>query len=214
MKIKWLGHASFLIAASNGTKVITDPFGDYPGLRYSPIEEEADVMVISHSHGDHMGGGVKGSPIEVIGVGTTPAAGIVFRGIETYHDASRGEERGANTVFCFNVDGANLCHLGDLGHELSDSQTAEIGTVDVLFVPVGGFFTIDAGQATSVCASLRPKVVIPMHYKTEKCDFPIDGVDRFLEGKSNVRRVNGSEMELRADELPVEMQVIVLTPAQ
>ncbi len=213
MKIKWLGHASFLITADDGTKVITDPYGPYSGLSYAPIEETADIMVVSHDHGDHAGGKVKGNPKQVNTVGSKRIGNIEFHGIATYHDTSRGKERGKNIVFCFTVDGIRICHLGDLGHALSKSEIDEIGKVDVLMIPVGGFFTVDARTATDICEQIKPKVIIPMHYKNDKCAFPIAGVDDFLKGKKNVKRMDSSEVELKAGQLPTTGEIIVLKHA-
>jgi L-ascorbate metabolism protein UlaG (beta-lactamase superfamily) len=213
MKVKWLGHASFLITASDGTRILTDPFGDYPGLRYGPIRESAEVILVSHDHGDHVGAKVGGNPRQISGPGDHEAGGVECKGVGTYHDTSKGKERGKNTVFCFSVDGIRLCHLGDLGHELSDSEIANIGPVDVLMIPVGGFFTIDADTATAICARIRPRVAIPMHYKTSKCDFPISGVEDFLKGKENVRELDTSEVELNPNQLPDPTEIVVLAHA-
>ena len=116
-------------------------------------------------------------------------------------------------MFCFEVDGIEVCHLGDLGHQLTDKQVADIGRVDILLIPVGGYYTIDAEVATEVCSKLSPKVIIPMHYKTGKCGFPIAGVDEFLRGKKNVNRLDSSEVEFKPAELPATTQVMVLEPA-
>ena len=213
MKVKWLGHASFLITADDGTRILTDPFGDYSGLRYAPIREAADIVVVSHDHGDHVGANVGGNPTQVSGPGDQKVRGVEFKGLGTYHDTSKGKERGKNTVFSFTVDGIRCCHLGDLGHELSDSEIADIGPVDVLMIPVGGFFTIDAATASAVCARIKPRVAIPMHYKTSKCDFPISGVEDFLEGKDKVRKVDHSEVELDPRQLPDPTEIMVLAHA-
>ena len=213
MKIKWLGHASFFITAADGTRIITDPFGDYPGLKYKPINETADIMVISHSHGDHVGGNVSGNPKTISEKGENKAGAIAFKGVETFHDTSKGKERGGNIIFCFGVDGITICHLGDLGHDLTDSEISAIRPVDVLMVPVGGFFTIDAETANKVCERIKPKIILPMHYKNEKCDFPISKVDEFLKNKKNVQRENSSEIELNKANLPAETTIIVLKPA-
>jgi L-ascorbate metabolism protein UlaG (beta-lactamase superfamily) len=213
MKIKWLGHASFLITAEDGTRIITDPYGDYPGLSYAPINETADIMLVTHDHGDHLGGRVKGNPKQVTGSGSKKIGTIEFKGINTYHDTSKGSQRGKNTIFCFIVDGVRICHLGDLGHELSKSEVADIGLVDVLMIPVGGFYTIDAATASAVCEQIQPKVVLPMHYKNDKCNFPITGVDDFLKGKKNVKRADSSEIELKAVQLPQATEIVVLRHA-
>jgi len=214
MKVKWLGHSCFLITSEGGTRLITDPYTVGAGINYSAIRESADVVTVSHEHGDHNNvSAVPGKPQVIKGSGTKNAAGIEFKGIATYHDDSRGREKGANTVFCFTIDGIRLCHLGDLGHLLSQEQVASIGAVDILFIPVGGFFTIDAAAASEVCQQLKPKVIIPMHYRTPRCDYPISTVDSFLKEKERVKRWDKSEGEFRAGGLPAESEIVVLQPA-
>jgi len=121
--------------------------------------------------------------------------------------------RGDNVIFCFELDGVRVCHLGDLGHRLDDKQLKEIGSVDVLLIPVGGVYTIDAKVATEVCDQLKPRVIIPMHYKTEKGLAGISGVEGFLSGKANVSRPDSSQAEFKPGELPATGQIIVLKPA-
>jgi L-ascorbate metabolism protein UlaG (beta-lactamase superfamily) len=210
MKIKFLGHSAFVITSDKGIKIITDPYETGPDLTYGEITESADIVTISHEHGDHNNAAaVRGRP-QVIRA-TTEARGIKFRAIPAYHDDVGGRQKGNNTIFCFEVDGVNICHLGDIGHVLSPEQIAEIGRVDVLLVPVGGFFTIDARVASQLCDQLKPGVIIPMHYKTEKSFPNLAGVDEFVKGKNNVTRQGSSEVELKA--LPAASQIIVLKPA-
>ena len=212
MKIKWLGHASFMITSDAGTKIITDPYLVTDNLTYGEIKESADIVTISHEHGDHNNvSAVRGNP-EVVR-GTAEIKGIGFKGIPCYHDAAGGELRGKNTIICFEMDRIRICHLGDLGHELSDKQVAELGKVDILLIPVGGYYTIDARVASQVCNKLAPRVIIPMHYKTNKCNYPITGVDDFLQGKTDVNRLDTSEVEFKQGELPVATQIIVLKSA-
>ena len=214
MKVKWLGHSCFLITSRDGLRVITDPYAVGGGINYSPIKETADVVVVSHDHGDHSNvSTVQGKPEVVKGSGTKTTKGIQFKGIATYHDASQGKQRGLNTVFCFTMDDIKLCHLGDLGHVLSPEQVNEIGGVDILFVPVGGFYTIDAPVASQVCDQLKPKVVIPMHFKTPRCAYPIAGVEDFLKGKKGVRGVRDSEVDLEQEKLPAATEIVLLRPA-
>ena len=214
MRVKWLGHACFLVTSRSGLRVITDPYAVGGGINYSPVRESADVVVVSHDHGDHNNvAAVQAKPEVVKGGGTKTAKGIQFKGIATYHDASDGEQRGPNTVFCFTIDDLTLCHLGDLGHALSPGQVAEIGAVHIVFVPVGGFFTIDAIVASQVCDQLKPKIAIPMHFKTSKCAYPIAGVDDFLKGKKAVRRIVGSEVEFKCEDLPAATEIVLLQPA-
>ncbi len=214
MKIKWLGHASFLITSASGLKIVTDPYTPGKGLSYGAIKETADIVTISHQHFDHNNAkAVLGKPEVVEGPGAKTVKGIAFCGIAAYHDEAKGRQRGDNTIYCFAVDGIKLCHLGDLGHELDRAQIKEVGEVDILMIPVGGFFTIDAPTASRVSQAIAPKVIIPMHYKTPKCDLPISGVEEFLKGRPKVRRVDGSEIEFQAGQLPSVAEIVVLTHA-
>ena len=212
MKIKWLGHAAFLITSESGIRIITDPYETSDGLKYGGIKEAADIVTISHDHGDHNNAAaVQGNP-QVVRE-TTEAKGISIKGIRTSHDASGGSERGSNTIFCFEVDRLKVCHLGDLGHLLTDNQVVEVGKVHVLLIPVGGFFTIDAKTATQVAEQVRALTIIPMHYKNDKCVFPIGGVEEFLANKTNVTQVDGSEVEFKMGEIQSEPRIMVLKPA-
>lgn len=217
MQIKFLGHAAFLITAEDGTKIITDPYksGSFGNsIRYGEIREVADVATVSHEHEDHgYVEGLPGTPQVVREAGAHNVGGMEFVGISTSHDEHGGRERGGNTIFCFTVDGVRLCHLGDLGHRLDPPKAREIGPVNVLFVPVGGVFTIDPEGAAAVCEELGPRLIIPMHFKTDRCGFALAPVEDFVRGKENVRRVGGSTMEVTKDELPTSPRIAVLEPA-
>lgn len=216
MRIKWNGHASFTITGNDGTVVVTDPYdpGGFGGvLKYEPVRDRADIALVSHDHADHnYVKSLSGSPQVVKGSGE--AKGIRVKGIDTYHDESQGSERGENTVFAFNLDGINICFAGDLGHLLSQEQVEAIGPVDILLVPVGGKFTIDEEGAVKVIEALNPKLTIPMHFKTEKCDLPVAGVEGFLSRVKNVSKLGKSEVEVSKDNLPAAPgEVWVLDPA-
>lgn len=214
MRVKWLGHACFLITSRDGLRVITDPYAVGGGINYSPIKETADVVSVSHGHDDHSNvSAVKGKPEIINNAGIKTAKGIQFRGITTHHDEVQGGKRGSNTIFCFTMDDIKFCHLGDLGHVLNPEQVSEIGAVDILFVPVGGYFTIDAAVATQVCDQLGPKVIIPMHFKTPKCTYPIADVEDFLKGKKNVRRIDNSEVDFEVEKLPANTEILILRPS-
>ena len=181
-------------------------------MSYGEIKESADIVTVSHEHTDHNNVAAVKSDPEVVR-GTAKAKGIEFRGIPTYHDNAEGKSRGNNTIICFEVDGIRVCHLGDLGHPLSDKQATELSSVDILLIPVGGFYTIDAKVASQLCDRLKPKVIIPMHFKNDKCSFPIAGVDEFLHGKEGVSRLDTSEVEFKQGGLPVTTKTVVLKPA-
>jgi len=216
VKVKWLGHAAFLITAQDGTRIITDPYapqGDR--LTYGDIGEAADIVTVSHDHFDHNNvAAVKGKPQVVKGARSHQVKGIEFKGVATFHDTASGSQRGPNTVFIFTVDGIRVCHLGDLGHLLTDGQMAEIGPVDVLFIPVGGVFTIDPPAATQVSEKIKPKVIIPMHFKTAKCTFPNFGADDFVKGKPRVKKLDSSEVEFKKEGLPAATEIVVLKHAR
>lgn len=216
MEVKWYGHAAFMIKGD--IRVITDPYrsGAYGGgLSYGPIRDEADVVTVSHDHEDHNWvADIQGSPKVLKGPGEHQVGRKVFKGIATYHDPTGGSQRGKNTVFCFEVEGIRVCHLGDLGHVLGEREVKEIGEVDLLLIPVGGYFTIDAREATEVLEALKPKKVIPMHYKTPKCNFPITDVEAFLRGKERVRRIGSSTVSFTPEDFKAEgPEILVLEPA-
>jgi len=214
MKIKYLGHSSFVITSDSGIKIIIDPYEAGGALGYGRIEESADIVIVSHDHFDHNNvAAVRGNPELVTGAVTTKIKGIEFKGIPSYHDDAGGRQRGKNTIFCFEVDGIRVCHLGDLGHQLSAQQVADLSKVDILLIPVGGSVTIDAKVASQVGDKLAPRVIIPMHYKTAKCALPIAGVDEFLRGKEGVNKLDASEVEFKQGELPAQTQIIVLKSA-
>jgi len=213
MKLKWVGHSCFLVTSETGLKIITDPYDTVQGVRYDPIKETADIVTMSHDHFDHNAiSSVRGNPELVKSAGIKQVKDVQFKGISSYHDEAGGKQRGANIIFCFSVDGIKICHLGDLGHSLSDAQLSEIGAVDLLLIPVGGYYTIDAKEATQICNKLKPGVIVPMHYKTPKLDFPVTGVDDFLKDKSSVKKLDQSEIELKAGKLPTEFEILVLKP--
>ena len=211
MRIKWFGHSCFLLEAEDGTKVITDPFDESVG--YGIPEEKPDVVTVSHSHFDHNAVDLlQGNPEVVKGVGEEEIKGIVFKGIKSFHDKRRGAQRGPNTIFVFAVDGIRFCHLGDLGHILSSEQQEEIGEVDVLFIPVGGTFTIDGREAREVSKQLNPRLIIPMHYKTERCSIGIDSCEEFLKGFTKIEKK--AEWQGNKESLPSEQTVLVLEYAK
>jgi L-ascorbate metabolism protein UlaG (beta-lactamase superfamily) len=205
MKVKWLGHSAFLLTSANGKKVLTDPYksGSFNGaVGYGPISEKVDVVISSHKHDDHYC--LEGLPAGYecfTATGEHEAAGIKIKGVKTYHDTSHGKERGSNVVFVIDIDGIKVCHLGDLGHTLSREEAGAIGKVDVLLIPVGGFFTIGPKEAVDVMKTLAPSVTIPMHFKTQSLDFPIKPVEDFLSLAGDYENAGTTEIEIGKDDL-------------
>jgi L-ascorbate metabolism protein UlaG (beta-lactamase superfamily) len=217
VKIQYLGHASFLLVTNSGTRIVTDPFDPaaYPDtMRYKRFEGCADIVTISHDHRDHSEADVvKGNPVIIKGVGKFKAEEVDFLGVGTFHDDEKGSKRGKNTVFVISADGLTVAHMGDLGHVLTADQAAEIGAVDVVLLPIGGYYTIDPEQAWKVADQLSAQIVIPMHYANEKCSFTIAGVEAFTAGRANVTRKGVSTLEVTRETVPAEQQVIVLEPS-
>ena len=211
MKIKWVGHACFLIEGKEG-RLITDPYDE--AIPYRPPDFNADVVTVSHDHFDHNAvGRVKGSPIVIRGKGAHDVTGIHFQGIASFHDECDGTKRGSNTIFTFAMEGLRMAHLGDLGETLNDEQLTALGEVEVLFLPVGGHYTIGADEAAALLDRLpNLKVVIPMHFKTDRLgdDFPIATVDNFARKVQNVKRIGSSEVALSRESLPAQQEVWIL----
>jgi L-ascorbate metabolism protein UlaG (beta-lactamase superfamily) len=214
MKITWLGHASFLVESDSGTRVVTDPYeaGSYDGaVGYAPISTHADVVTVSHEHADHNAvDSVSGGPQVVRDTEERTIKGIPIRGISTFHDDSRGQDRGRNNIYVMEVDGVKVGHLGDLGHELSEDEVKALGKVDVLLAPVGGYYTIGPEEAKKTAEALGARVIIPMHYKTDALGFPIQPVDDFLRLMDTVERADSTSVEIEKDRLGDSSRVVVL----
>jgi L-ascorbate metabolism protein UlaG (beta-lactamase superfamily) len=218
MRIRFLGHSAFLIVTAKGTRIITDPYqpGAFGGaIGHAPIPETADIVTISHQHADHNDAKDLPGTVTVFDQpGEYEEAGVRLKGVPTYHDDKRGQERGANIAWVIAADGMHVCHLGDLGMTLEAGHVGAVGPIEVLLIPVGGTFTIDAAGATEVVEALKPRLVIPMHYRTAKTKLNIAYVDDFLRDKRNVRKVGASDIEITPDTLPkVPYEVWVLEPA-
>jgi len=212
VKLKWHGHACFEI--TNEVTVVFDPH-DGSSLGLPRPEVKADLVLLSHGHFDHAGGvNFVSKPDSVIidKPGVYDVKGVKVKGIPTFHDKSRGLRRGSNTVFVVDFEGIRFVHLGDLGHILSEGQVEDIDGVDVLFVPVGGVYTIDAGEATEIVGLLKPKIAIPMHYAVPGLSLPIASVEDFVRNKVGVRRFASSEVEITREFLPSETEIWVLAP--
>lgn len=215
IKLEYLGHSAFLLEAE-GFRLLMDPYS--PQVGYGKLEVEADVVTISHEHMDH--NYAAAAPEARIIRGLTPdglgwedisfsEGNISIFGLSTYHDDASGKLRGRNTGFVFDIGEIRLVHLGDLGHILGEADVEKLSPVDVLIVPVGGHYTIDAAEAKEVVAQLSPSVVIPMHYQTSTTqNWPIETAKPFLEGE-NVREKE-SQVLISRDTLPEEREVWML----
>lgn len=209
MEIKWLGHSCFRIKTKN-TVIITDPYS--PDYGYTLGKQTADIVTVSHQHADHnYTEGVGGEARVIKGPGEYEIKDAIIIGVSSYHDDQKGELRGKNTVYVIEVDGVSLCHLGDVGHIPTDEQLDELGKVDILFLPVGGKYTVNAQMASQIVRKIEPKIVIPMHYKTEACSLDdIDGVDRFLKEMGAEGIEPKPKLSVTKNNLPLNMEIQLL----
>lgn len=213
MRLRFLGHSCFKIRTKSAT-LVCDPYASEVGFSLPPVK--ADIVTVSHDHPDHnYVEGVKADPFVITGPGEYEVKEVAIIGIPSFHDAKEGEERGANTIYTVAAEDLVLCHLGDLGHALSTKTIEELGDIDVLFVPVGGIFTLDAAQASELVKQLEPRIVIPMHYRTKYHDQkkfaqvePVETFLRLIGGKMR----EAAKLSFSRSSLGEEMEVIVLQP--
>lgn len=201
MKIQWLGHSSFKLTESTDRSVVTDPYHADYGVPFPEVA--ADAVTVSHAHRDHNASElVSGDPIVLNRVGSFELNGIHIYSVMSYHDDKKGSVRGKNLVFKFRMDGVEICHLGDIGEELSPMLAELLGAINVLLIPVGGHYTIDAEAAKDFVDKLMPDVVIPMHYEERDKDIDLDSVEDFLKyfDDENIIEIEGDTVEFdRAD---------------
>ena len=212
MEIIYLGHSSFRLSNKN-LSILTDPFDpEMVGLKFPKIQ--ADYVTISHEHADHNNADlVEGAKRVFRGPGEYEVEGISFSGIQTFHDSNKGVDRGKNTVFAIDFDGIRIAHLGDLGHKLTESQINALGDVDILMIPVGGYFTFELPEAVETTRAIEPKIVIPMHYQVPqmntKLSEHIKPPDAFIaELGLKVEKMN--KLTVKQGSFPIDEQAIVL----
>jgi L-ascorbate metabolism protein UlaG (beta-lactamase superfamily) len=210
LQIRWHGHSCFEI--TNDTTIVTDPH-DGRSIGIPAPSVTADIILVTHNHYDH--NSVKSVEKEDSKIITDERkrtiGNVQISGVAAYHDDAKGQRRGNMVLYKFICDGVTFCHLGDLGHELDEKTVQQIGKVDILFIPVGGTYTIDAGQAWDVISAIKPRIAIPMHYRIEGLSIPVAGIEPFLEkNKYKVLKV-GNEIDIEKDELPKEPEVWVFT---
>jgi L-ascorbate metabolism protein UlaG (beta-lactamase superfamily) len=206
VEINYLGHSCFKINGKN-ISILVDPFQpEKVGLKLS--KQDADVVTVTHTHRDHDYLEImKNSDYLLLdSPGEYEVKDSEIQGIKSSH----GDERGNNTIFTFDVDGVKVCHLGDLGTELSSEQLDKMDGVDILMIPVGGFYTIDAKTAVKVISQVQPKIVIPMHYKVDGSAIKeITTVDDFLHEMS-VTPTAQDKLKVTTKDLPEELEVVIL----
>jgi len=213
MEIKYLGHASFLIKTKTA-KIVTDPYDSSIGLKFPKVE--AEIVTLSHHHYDHDRANLVGGNFIVFDMpGEYERLGVKISGFLTYHDKNKGKERGENILFKIESEGIALLHCGDLGDVPDDDFLEEVGDIDVLLVPVGGFYTIGPDEAVELIKKIEPSIVIPMHFNHPKLKQENFGklfsLDDFLKKMGVQPQAPLPKLSIKKDELRDEMKVVVLS---
>jgi L-ascorbate metabolism protein UlaG (beta-lactamase superfamily) len=220
MRIKWYGHAAFLIK-TQGLRVVLDPYRSPDSGGYEPIDEPADVVIVSHENDryhSHLGQILR--PFEVVRALELPEGGAVVQGIkfEAVHVFETPERKPEDevTIVHFRSEGLHVAFLGDLGHALSEAELAPIRGADVVLIAAGGPPTIDFPDIPSLLDAIDPKIVVPMHYKTPRINLDIQPLERFLEALPDwpVKRVADSAFEIDRPSPPMNRSIYVLDHAR
>lgn len=213
MEIKYLGHASFLIKGKT-TSVVADPFDPkMTGLKFPKVS--ADIVTVSHDHPDHNQSKlVEGSPFVIASPGEYEKQGVRIFGAGVFHDKKQGAERGRNTLFKIEIDGVSVLHCGDLGHVLSEELLEELGKIDILLIPTGGVYTIDARDACAIVRKIEPAIVIPMHYQNPLLNQKVFGAlappTDFIQAMGVAMPEGLKKLTVKAEELGDGMKVVIL----
>ncbi len=210
-EIIWYGHACFEVRGRNVT-VLMDPVPRSSG--YDMGKPSADIVTVSHDHKGHTAlENVQEGYRLINGPGEYEIQEVYINGIQTYHDTERGKKLGRNTVYVVEIEELVVCHLGDIGHVLTDQQAELISSVDVLLVPAGGGPTITPAQAAEVIAQIEPGIVIPMQFQTEQGDADRDPVDGFLREMAAAEHETLERLRVRKSDIGESAKVVVLEPA-
>ena len=194
---------------SDNITLTTDPFNEKTGLKQPNFE--TDIITVSHDHYDHNNTkSLRGDKFIIDSAGEYDVKGILIYGVESYHDEVEGKERGKNIIFRIEMDNISITHLGDLGHKLNSKQLEILTGTDILLIPVGGKYTLDAKKAVEVTSQIEPRIVIPMHYKTPNLTLDIDGVDKFIK-EIGIKPTEEEKLKISKRDLPQEdMELVIL----
>lgn len=215
MIIKWLGHSCFQLTLKNGKSIVIDPFDESVG--YEPVDEKADIVLISHDHHDHSYvKGIKGNYELIRGAGEYQTDYVKITGVDIDHDDQKGKLRGQVVVNIIEAEGIRVMHMSDIGCVPDESFFKNVGKIDILMIPIGGVYTIDAKGALEIIEKLKPNMTIPMHYMTSVLKLPLKGIHEFttLAGKEyDISRQGGSSVQIAADTLKKRQRIVVMDHA-
>lgn len=214
MIITWLGHSCFKLqdkVGPDGVTVVTDPYDKETGLKMPSIE--ADIVTVSHNHHDHNNvEALRGNPFVIDCAGEYDFKGVLVEGIDSFHDEEEGKSRGSNIIYRIEVEDISIVHLGDLGHILDNTQLEKLVGTDILIVPVGGKYTLDAKKAVEVISQIEPRIVIPMHYQTKDLKMDgLDSIDKFVK-ELGIEPSYEEKLKISKKDLPQEeMELVILS---
>ena len=210
MQIEYLAHSCFLLTSKSGFRVMIDPYG--PEIGYGKIQRHADLILVTHSHPDHDNiNGVPGAARVFASAGEKDFDGVKVSAMISMHGGNPEDK--FNLVFSISMDGIKLAHLGDLGEIPSVSLLDFLEGTQVLMIPAGGHFTIDAAQAKKIVEMLKPSIVIPMHFRTASIDrvrVPLAPVEDFSSLFANTKILRESVLEIKAGDLPEKTGIVVM----
>ncbi len=212
MIITWFGQSCFEIKDKkklDNISIVIDPFDESIGLKVPKIK--ADILIISHSHKDHANKkAIEGNPYVIETAGEYDIKSTMIQGIESFHDENNGKDRGKNIIYRIEINGMSIVHLGDLGHILDSKQVEQLSNVDILLIPVGGKYTIDAKKATEIVSQIEPRIIIPMHYKIDNLNLDIDNVDNFVKA-IGLKPTYEDKLKIEKKDLPQEdVELVIL----
>jgi len=213
MYITWLGQSCFKLQdkiGPDGVILVTDPYGDSSGLKMPHFE--ADIVTVSHNHSDHNNtGALRANPFIINTAGEYEIKDVFVEGVESAHDEKDGAERGENIIYRIEMEDISITHLGDLGHVLDAKQLEKLEGTDILLIPVGGKYTINAAKAVEVISQIEPRIVIPMHYKIPGVKTDIDGIEKFIK-ELGIKPRNEEKLKISKKDLPQDdMELVVLS---
>ena len=208
MEITWYGQSCFKIKDKE-TSIVIDPFNPSIGLKLPRILE-ANILLITHDHRDHnYKTGVTGNPYIIESPGEYEISEATITGIPAFHDNKQNQEREKVTIYIIKFEGITICHLGDLGEDLTDEEIDKLGDIDILMVPVGGTFTVNGEEAAKIVGEIEPKIIIPMHYKIPDLNIKLDSLDKFTQ-KITSKTETMDKLKIKAGSLPQDQQKIIV----
>ena len=208
IRVRWHGHSCFEI--SDEKTIVIDPH-DGTSIGIPPPKVKGDIIVITHEHFDHNQARVVEKENSVRVKESKDIEGIKIEGIGAYHDKEEGRKRGEIKIFKIEVEGIKFCHMGDIGHIPDKETIKKIGKIDMLFIPVGGVFTVDAKEAMEIAKKVDTRIVVPMHYKIEGLSLPIEPLEPFLEIAEFEVRYVANEIEMEKEDIPPEKEIWVFS---